>query len=157
VKIADGNVPPTYAIERLVRTEMLKGSDRARQLLYAENSDVVQGEEIVVALDQRTCEICGPLDGKTLGSAEVDRHLESWDAMMRPPFHPNCRCTTTPQLASWKDLLGLEGAEGLEEFEDEERVIRNPLTGKSMLVPTISFEEWQRRFGGFAPVVRSRR
>ncbi len=156
VKIADGNVPPDYAIERLARTEILKASDRAREMLYAENSDVVAGEEIVVALDQRTCEICGPLDEKRLGSAEVDRHLDAHDAESRPPFHPNCRCTTAPALVSWKDLLGIE-AEGLEKFEDEERVIRNPLTGKSMLAPTMSFEEWQATFGGFASVVGSGR
>lgn len=149
VKVADGNVPPDYAIERLARTEMLKASDRARQLLYAENSDVVSAEEIVVALDQRTCEICGPLDGERLGSKSVDAHLDSHDAEERPPFHPNCRCTTAPKLVSWKDLLGLE-AEGLDEFADEERVIRDPLTGKSRLAPTMDFAEWQQFARGTA-------
>lgn len=155
--VLDGNLPPRYAIERLARTEIMRASDRARELSYAENSDLVTGEEIVVSLDQRTCEICGPLDGKLLDSDEAQDWLRAHDAESRAPFHPNCRCTTAPRLKPWGELLGMgEAPDDLERFSDEERVIRNPLTGKSMLAPEQSFDEWARAFGGLATVVRSR-
>lgn len=144
----DGNLPPKSAIERLVRTEVLKASDRAREMLYAENSDVVTAEIVIVTLDDRTCEICGPIDDELLGSDDVQERLDAYDAESRPPFHPNCRCTTAPKLKSWGDLLGLgEAPDDLERFDKEERVIRDPVTGKSRLAPTMSFDEWVRMKG----------
>lgn len=89
LKALDGNVPPRYALERLARTELLKAADRARERLYQDNESVVDGEQVLVTLDDRTCETCGPLDGKDLDSDEVQDHLSAEDADKRPPFHPN--------------------------------------------------------------------
>lgn len=148
IQIADGNLPPRYALERLVRTEMLKASDRARQQLYDANDDVVDEEVVVVALDARTCEICGPLDGKALDSREVRDHLAEEEAAARPPFHPNCRCTTMAQLKSWSSLLGIgEAPEDLEAFGTSGRVIRDPVTGKSRIASVLSYDEWRRFYG----------
>lgn len=156
--VLDGNVPPRYAIETLARTELMRASDRARELSYAENSDVVTGEEVVVSLDQRTCEICGPIDGKLLDSDEVQDWLAANNAESRPPFHPRCRDTTAPRLKPWGELLSVgEAPDDLERFEDEERVIRDPRTGKSRLAPTMDFAEWQRFARGTALGVALRR
>lgn len=146
--VLDGNMAPQYAIERLVRTELLKAADRAREQLYEDNADLVEGEEVVVTLDDRTCEICGPLDGQDLESEEVLNHLDDFDAMDRPPFHPNCRCSTAPMMKPWGDLLGLgESPADLEDFPDGERVMRDPTTGKSILAPVMSYSDWLRKNG----------
>ncbi len=148
LQIADGNVPPRYAIERLARTEILRASDRSRELLYAENSDIVTTEVIVVAIDERNKENdgCPELEGLALGGKEARGVIREWDYDARPPFHPNCRCTTAPQVRSWKDLLGID-ADGLEEFEDGERMVRDPITGKSKMIPVESFDAWKRKHG----------
>lgn len=148
LEVLDGNMAPQYAIERLVRTELLKAADRAREQLYEDNADLVEGEEVVVTLDDRTCEICGPLDGQDLDSPEVQTHLDESDAMDRPPFHPNCRCSTAPMLKPWGELLGLgESPADLEDFPDGERIMRDPTTGKSILAPMMSYAEWLQKTG----------
>jgi SPP1 gp7 family putative phage head morphogenesis protein len=146
VVVADGNVPPDYAIERLVRTEFQKAADRATQLMHAENSDIVTGEESVATVDARTDDGCDDLSGKILGTEEAREIIDENGFSDRPPYHPNCRCRLVPRLKSWKDLLGVD-AEGLEEFDDQERMIRDPQTGKSKLVPIESFDSWRTKHG----------
>jgi len=148
LKVLDGNVPPRYALERLARTELLKAMDRAREALYAENENVVDGEDVLATLDDRTCEICAPIDGLELESQEVQDHLDVMDAEDRPPFHPNCRCTTIPRVASWNSLLGTdELPEDLSDFNPTERVIRGP-DGKSTFAPRQSFGQWVQAHHG---------
>ena len=143
LQVMDGNVPPRYAIERLARTEILKASDRARQLLYAENSDIVTAELIVATLDSRTDEGCGELDEKVLGGEEASDIIDEWDFNERPPFHPNCRCSTIPRMKTWGQLLGVGKAPSdLEDFSSVDRVVRDPETGKSVIAPVQSFEDW---------------
>lgn len=40
-------------------------------------------------MDDRVCDVCGPLDGKEV---EIDETFEGLD---NPPAHPNCRCWTS--------------------------------------------------------------
>lgn len=144
--ILDGNVPPRYAVERLVRTEMLAASDRARQLTYHRNKDLIEGEVPLVTLDNDTCEnICAPLEeppllGQDLQSQDVQQHLAEEGARPRPPFHPNCRCSTLPVLRPWGELLGLTG-EAPEDLDPASRVVRDE-TGRSRIGPMQTFEQW---------------
>jgi SPP1 gp7 family putative phage head morphogenesis protein len=81
--------------QRLVRTAVSHVSSMARDATYQANADVVQSVQWVATLDDRTCEICGDLDGQTfpVGSGP------------RPPGpHPECRCTTVPVVSSYKQL-----------------------------------------------------
>jgi SPP1 gp7 family putative phage head morphogenesis protein len=134
---------PRYVIERIVRTEVLKAADRARDAVYRSNDDIVQGERIVATLDSRTDDGCADLDDLQLDSAAARAIIAQYRFNGRPPFHPNCRCTTAPVLRSWADLLGVaEMPDDLEDFEKEERMVRDPRTGRSVLVPLQSFNEW---------------
>lgn len=92
-----------HEIEAVVRTAVQHVQSHAREALFEENQDVVDGEQWVSTLDLRTCPACAALDGEVfeIGKGE------------RPPAHWNCRCTTIPALKSWKEL-GIDLAEAPE-------------------------------------------
>jgi SPP1 gp7 family putative phage head morphogenesis protein len=81
-------------VSSTVQTATSHVSAQAREMTYAANDDIVKGVEIVATLDSRTTEICMSEDGKVYPVGEGPR----------PPFHFNCRTTTTPVLKSWKEL-----------------------------------------------------
>ncbi len=73
------------------------------------------------ALSERTCSVCGGLDGK------VFRAAEAAPGTNYPPIHPNCRCTTI-----------------IADFTPGTRWARDPLTGKGYKVDgSVTFEEWR--------------
>lgn len=78
------------AIKAMVRTATNHVSNIARQKTYEENDDIVIGYEILATLDGRTSDICKGFDGL------VVKHGDKVKPM--PPFHPNCRTTTSPVL-----------------------------------------------------------
>ena len=75
-------------VQTLTRTVVNDLSNRGAVSAYRANRDILQGYEILVAHDERTCDICRPLDGKRFGMK----------SNFRPPFHPNCRCSVIPWL-----------------------------------------------------------
>ena len=75
----------TYEAERIARTEVLRASNEGR--LRAYHSEGVERVEYIAADDERTCEICAPLDGKEYPMTDAKGLL---------PQHPNCRCTYIP-------------------------------------------------------------
>lgn len=83
----------------VVRTSMQHINSSARQVIWAENSDIITGYRWVSTLDGRTSDICQDLDGEVfkVGDGPV------------PPAHPNCRSTTVAELDSRFDVLS-EGA-----------------------------------------------
>ena len=81
--------------ETLVRTAVRHVTSSARLATYDANSDIIDGYTIVATLDTRTCPICAGLDG---------RFIKTGEAGPSPPFHPNCRCDTSPVV---KGLPGL--------------------------------------------------
>lgn len=74
--------------EAIARTAAIHTSNQSLAALYAENSDVVEGEQWVATLDDRTCPICGPRDGVVYPLGQS----------VRPPAHFNCRCVMAPAL-----------------------------------------------------------
>ena len=78
----------------------------------------------LAALDSRTCPICGNLDGKVFAVSEMKIGVNC------PPMHPECRCTT---------VAAIEG----QSLEGMERRTRDPVTGKTYLVPaSMNYQEW---------------
>ena len=78
-------------------------------------------------LDERTCPVCGALDGKMFPVKEGRIGVN------RPPMHPNCRCTTT--AAFTKDTLAV--------FQ---RSAKNERGKWITLDGSITYEEWSRRY-----------
>lgn len=110
---------------RLIMTEQAYFTTQAQHDTYKE-LDI--GEyEIVAALDERTCSICGSFDGKHYPENEMQIGVNA------PPFHPRCRCTTCPYFN--------------DEFTNGMRASRNA-EGKTVYeVPEkMTFEEWKKKF-----------
>lgn len=76
-----------YASVRLVRTETNYICNQAQKEAYA--SAGIEQYKFIATLDYRTCEVCGPLDGRVFYCSEATPG-ENY-----PTMHPNCRCTTT--------------------------------------------------------------
>lgn len=74
----------TMARTETIRTANVAATDRYEQA-------GVNKVRILVADDDRTCDICNPKDGDIL-TLEESRGPEG------PIYHPNCRCTTAPAL-----------------------------------------------------------
>jgi SPP1 gp7 family putative phage head morphogenesis protein len=76
-------------LEMIARTEILRASNMGAMAIYEANQDVLKGWEWVATKDERTCDICGPRDGK--------KHAFDSNAT-KPPAHPRCRCSVAPVL-----------------------------------------------------------
>jgi SPP1 gp7 family putative phage head morphogenesis protein len=76
-------------LEMIARTEILRSSNLGAMQIYMSNRDVLKGWEWMATLDERTCPICGPLDG---------RRFTFDSPMLPPPRHVRCRCTVVPVL-----------------------------------------------------------
>ena len=108
---------------RLLNTEDSFFSNKA--VMDAYKKTTADEYMILATLDRRTCEICGSQD---------NNHYEIKDAKIgvnMPPFHPNCRCTTTVY------------------FEDDdlpsERMMRDE-NGKSVKTDYMSYDEWKKKY-----------
>ena len=85
-KLADAEGQSFKAAERLVRTETARIHAEADRRAY--EAAGIEEFEFMASLDERTCPVCGALDGK---------HFPVSDAVTGkndPPLHPNCRCCT---------------------------------------------------------------
>ncbi len=80
-----------HQVRAFVRTAVNHTATQAREAVYERNRELLakNGVMWVSTLDDRTCPICGVLDGQTFKPGEGQR----------PPAHFQCRCTTTPVLA----------------------------------------------------------
>ena len=88
-RVMDSTLTRTrHEAEAIARTAAIHTSNQSLAALYAENSDVVEGEQWVATLDDRTCPICGPRDGVVYPLGQS----------VRPPAHFNCRCVMAPAL-----------------------------------------------------------
>lgn len=108
---------------RLLNTEDSFFSNKA--VMDAYKKTTADEYMILATLDRRTCEICGSQD---------TNHYKIKDAKVgvnMPPFHPNCRCTTTVY------------------FEDDElpskRMMRDE-NGKSVKTDYMSYDEWKKKY-----------
>lgn len=85
-KLADAEGQSFKAAERLVRTETARIHAEADRRAY--EAAGIKEFEFMASLDERTCPVCGALDG---------RHFPVADAVAGEncePMHPSCRCTT---------------------------------------------------------------
>lgn len=105
---------------RLARTEMNHICNDARIQLYKDAN--VEAYRFVATLDTKTSEICREMDGTVINIEDAESGVNL------PPLHPNCRSTTIPET---------------EYGEIEERVAKDPETGKRQYVPgSMTYKQW---------------
>lgn len=80
-----------YRTVLIARTEIMRASNLGALAIYEQNQDILRGWEWAATLDERTCPVCGALDGKV---------FKFGDPQLAPPSgsHPGCRCTAVPVL-----------------------------------------------------------
>lgn len=121
----DGNLTgKKYEAYRLLYNEVSYATGKAH--LDAYEADGIDQYECVETLDRKTCEHCGHMDGKIF-----DRE-KAVVGETYPPFHVGCRGTTAAYIPSMR------------EFESE-RAARDPVTGKTVYVKDMTYEEWRKR------------
>ena len=117
-----------YEAARIIRTEATRVASMSEAAAY--RTAGLEEYEILVTLDERTCSICGPMDG------HVERVDDMEPGVTAPPFHPNCRCTT---IGHYEDGL-----------IDETRIARDE-NGKNIYVPAdMTWAEWKSTYGNEA-------
>lgn len=119
------NVSKYYA-ERLVRTETNHFNNTADAMAYEDMG--IEYYVFVATLDSRTSAICQNMDGKKFA------YKDKQEGVNYPPLHPNCRSKTRGYVD--------------EEYEKTlERRARNPKTGKSELIPNMTYKQWAEKNG----------
>jgi hypothetical protein len=115
-------VEQILGVASTMRADLITVTEVARAQSYADisawdQSGNVTGKEWFTARDERVCNFCGPMDGRTIGLEENfydkgDIQTESgknrkgvetnfvyhhdYDNVPGAPLHPRCRCTLLP-------------------------------------------------------------
>ena len=111
---------------RLIRTEFCHISAQGALLGY--KSYDLEYYRYLATLDSQTDEECGELDMQRLPVKDATPGKNF------PPMHPNCRCTTMPDMSE-------------QVIAKIKRAARDPVTGKSITVPgNMSYAEWHKKF-----------
>ena len=98
-------------------------TNQAREELFKDNDDIVEGVKWVATLDSRTSLTCASLDGKVFPIGKG----------IRPPAHPNCRSTVVAILKDWKSL-------GLKNLSEGQRASIN-----GQVPASTTYGEWLKR------------
>ncbi|WFA10342.1 minor capsid protein [Tissierella sp. Yu-01] len=115
-----------YVATRLLRTETTYIANAAENESYKECG--IEKYIFVATLDMRTSKVCQGLDREVF---EVSKAVPGENL---PPMHPNCRSATRAYVSK-------------EELAKVKRRARDPITGKTYLVPAdINYEEWRKRY-----------
>ena len=121
-----------FNAETLTRTSAQSVANKARDQMMKDNSDIISAQELVSALDRRTCPKCGAMDGKrwTLDGKPIGHSM----AFILAPIHFVCRCCLIPVIKPF-DQLGID----LNNIPDQSRAsVDGQVTDKT-------FQEWLKR------------
>lgn len=121
------------------RTSIWRSKREARTTITEVSNDAHMEEykrakakryQFVATFDERTCPVCGQLDGKTFNIEDAEPGVNY------PPMHPNCRCTTVAALS--KEILALMAPRQVIDYS----------TGQMHEVPQdFTYEDWYKTFG----------
>lgn len=116
------------AAEGIVRTAVNHVSNKAADMTYRQNGDLISGVQWVITLDTRSCLTC-------VKNAQGGKPYKM-DEGPRPPVHVNDRCFMVPVMKSWKEL-GID----LEEM---------PISGRAAMTGVeagdMTYGDWLRKY-----------
>ena len=116
---------PATRAKAVAKTILTTISNEAE--LEALNNSSVKKYEYVATLDERTCPVCGRMDGKVFPLDKAKAGVNF------PPMHPNCRCV---HIAALTDDVK----------SDLTRFARDS-EGKRISVPaSMTYEQWRRKY-----------
>ena len=134
------------AAEAIVRTATNHTATSARDRLYKRNKRLIKGAQWLSTLDTRTSAPCRAADNKVAwldGYTRKDfkrgtkflADVPGFTNETRPPYHINCRSSTTPVLRSFSDL-GIPG----KDLTDTTRASMNGQVAADM-----TYSDWLRK------------
>jgi len=91
LQYTDSGIEGCAAAKRIARTEMIESSNFGNHEAYLQGG--IKQQSWVATFDDVLCPTCEALDGEVVG---VNEAFSSGDKY--PPNHPNCRCTTAPEI-----------------------------------------------------------
>ena len=138
---------PTNYLARakvIARTEIMRAQNLGRAVTFEDNADLVEALVWVATGDGRLCPYCLRRDGLTREQiTDASSAGDPWGNKAEPPLHPNCRCTFSPKMKTWKEL-GID-IEDTDRDDDNWRVIKDPETGQYNTVSVETFDKWKER------------
>ena len=126
-------------VDMIARTEVSRAVGFAQETVYQEVG--AEGKQWITAEDEKVCEFCAEMDGKTTGVS--DNFWDQGDSMMgskggsldlgfddvsSPPLHPDCRCDLIPIFVEGKNMddfknKNKEKADRIAKTEEREKEI----------------------------------
>jgi len=123
-RVADPTNLPMSRAKVIARTEMMRASRAANQMLFEQNPGII-GYRRMAVQDLRACPACVALSGTFHKVGEI------------MPTHPQCRCTQVPVTKTWAEITGNKD---LPDFNAP------PLTGE-MIMSGLSIDDQQQILG----------
>lgn len=115
--------------KREARTKITEVSNQAHSDAYEEHG--VKRYQFMATYDERTCPICGRLDGKKFKIEDKKVGVNY------PPMHPNCRCTTVAVMSK-----------EIEELMAPRKLLVDKKTMTYKEIPRdYSYEDWYNEYG----------
>ena len=108
-----------FHAETLIRTEIAHARSMSDMKAYEDIG--TKRYRYLATLDERTCPVCGGLDGKSFELSEAA------EGVNYPVMHPRCRCTTTMDIRYFR------------------RRARNPITGRNEVTDGgLTYDTWRQ-------------
>lgn len=108
-----------FHAETLIRTEIAHARSMSDMKAYEDIG--TKRYRYLATLDERTCPVCGGLDGKIFELSEAA------EGVNYPVMHPRCRCTTTMDIRYFR------------------RRARNPITGRNDVTDgSLTYDTWRQ-------------
>jgi len=127
--------------ENIARSETIYASNAGAELGYMQ-SGVVEGKKWLTAVDERTCEHCIAMNGRTapLGETFDIKDIElnfdySKGEMPHPPLHSRCRCTIVPIV---KTVEKFKPAKSIKEAEKYATKFSRSVSYKGLDLKTVN-------------------
>lgn len=128
----------------IARTEMMRAQGLGKLSVFQDNADLIDGDPMeawkwVTTPDERRCPWCRRREGKTPAQIrKMAQGNDPWGKSTEQPLHPHCRCDKYPMLKTFRQL----GIDMPDNFSSNERGVRDPVSGKWVVQPEDTMEEW---------------